>query len=314
MLNNSVICLYYPIAGLPDTLKEYGIKISNGTEIQTLKKINDRKSLIKSGRDYIKTCTWENRSIEWLKLLKFKQVFYASTSFNLHLLDEYLTDKDFTNNPNSLNNYDEVIQIYENFDNNIFNNRYIVSLLNTEPLNLKPRLDTLLKSAHKFVHIYDYSPGNLNILKEYNITGIYLKYPISDEETKRLKVINKQQKKYDYGIVCSLGSQTKLIENLEPPRRKKIVEHLLKEGFTVNIISGWGEDRDYELGKCKTILNIHGEFPVGTPSMMFEHIRCDRLLAAGFEILSENILHETIDLPNLKFINYSDFFEIRFKK
>jgi hypothetical protein len=239
-------------------------------------------------------------------------VFYASTSFDIQLLDEYLSNKDFTNNSNSLNNYDEVIQIYQNFDDKIFNNRYIVSLLNTEPLNLKLRLDPLLKSANKFVHIYDYSPGNLNILKQFDITGIHLPYPVSTEETKKLKTINKQTKIYDYGIVCSLGSQTKSIEFLEPPRRKKVVEHLLNEGFKVNIISGWGEDRDYELGTCKTILNIHGEYPVGTPSMMFEHIRCDRLLAAGFEILSENILHETIDLPNLKFIDYSDFFEIRF--
>ena len=72
------------------------------------------------------------------------------------------------------------------------------------------------------------------------------------------------------------------------------------------------DDRDIELAKCNTILNIHGFFHI--PSNIFEHIRCDRLLEAGFNILSETSykLDELFvnKYPNLKQINYEDFFNV----
>ena len=48
--------------------------------------------------------------------------------------------------------------------------------------------------------------------------------------------------------------------------------------------------------------------------MIFEHIRCDRLLAAGFNILSEGCNRLSIDFiqkyPNLKLIDYDEFFNV----
>ena len=47
-------------------------------------------------------------------------------------------------------------------------------------------------------------------------------------------------------------------------------------------------------------------------SNIFEHIRCDRLLNAGFTILSEDSYNLDIQFitkfPNLKQIKYDDFF------
>ena len=98
------------------------------------------------------------------------------------------------------------------------------------------------------------------------------------------------------------------------------MEFLTSKGYTINLISGYGEDRDEELGKCKIILNPHGQInenPNPTPdecSNIFEHIRCDRLLEAGFTILSETSYELDKEFvnkyPNLKQISYDDFFNI----
>ena len=63
-------------------------------------------------------------------------------------------------------------------------------------------------------------------------------------------------KEYDFGIMCSGSVPTTDPNELTPPRRREVVQSLLSKGFTINIISGWGKDRDRELAKCKTILNI----------------------------------------------------------
>jgi len=61
------------------------------------------------------------------------------------------------------------------------------------------------------------------------------------------------------------------------------------------------------------LLNIHGSL-CGEESKIFEHIRCDRLLAAGYRILSEESIHLDPDFVHehggsLKLIPYSAFFE-----
>ena len=117
---------------------------------------------------------------------------------------------------------------------------------------------------------------------------------------------------FDFGIICSGSVPTNKVEDLEPPRRKKVVEYLIDSGYKVNIISGYGESRDLELSKCKQILNIHGQF-CEDPTKIFEHLRCNRLLYAGYEILSEtsDYISDSFVFPNLRSMDYSDFFQIR---
>jgi FkbM family methyltransferase len=71
MLASEVICLYYPVAGLVNTIGDYGIPIAEGNEIETLldlsvKRKNDLK---KKGRDYALNCSWKNRAIEWCNMM-----------------------------------------------------------------------------------------------------------------------------------------------------------------------------------------------------------------------------------------------------
>ena len=119
--------------------------------------------------------------------------------------------------------------------------------------------------------------------------------------------LNKNTKKeFDFGIIKTLGG-------VITARRLKIVDFLKENNFSVNIIDGWSDDRDTELAKCKIILNIHGNLGT-TISNIFEHIRCDRLLESGFNILSEDSYDVNKPFiekyPNLQLIIYEDFLSI----
>jgi len=202
------------------------------------------------------------------------------------------------------------------------------SILQTEPLNLPWRLKSILEIHKKFpqLKIYDYSKSNIKILNKYNITNCeYLAYNIkSDERNKLISFMNenKNNQIYDFGLIYnwkSLPLEKQHIIN--PPRRRNIVDFLKKNGLNVNIVAGYDDDRDIELSKCKFILNIHGQIndnPTPSPnecSNIFEHIRCDRLLESGYNILSETSYELDDEYikkhnKNLTIINYDDFFDI----
>lgn len=330
MLMCEVVCLYYPLAGLNDTLGDYGIAVKQGEEIETLINLSiERKTeLRKKGKEYALSCSWENRAEEWSNILvlnKKKWIFYCSPYFETRMIEQYIDNLNniypdhyiyLTNDKNKLlkENPSKITFVYEVFDNNILselpNTQF--SFLNTEPLNIPIRLQhtiNILKSYPNFEY-YDYSESNLKILEENGINiqdKIYLPYKCNDDELKRLIDLNKITKKeFDFGILKTAGG-------LVTDRRLKIVDFLTENKFTINIIEGWDYNRDQELAKCKIILNVHGNLNT-TISKIFEHIRCDRLLQAGFNILSEdsyrlsNIFIEKY--PNLKLISYDKFFNI----
>jgi beta-1,4-mannosyl-glycoprotein beta-1,4-N-acetylglucosaminyltransferase len=329
MLMNEVVCLYYPIAGLNDTLGNYGIPVNIGEEIQSILNLTTEKkeALKKQGKEYASSCSWKNRANEWTKMIdSYKEpwVFYHSSHFLGAMVEQYIDNLNsiypeyfiyLTNNREELliNQPKKITFVYEIFDTEIIkslpNTQF--SFLNTEPLNIPVRLEhtiNILKLYPNFEY-YDYSQSNLKILEKNGINiqdKIYLPYKCTTHELTTLINLNKNTKKeYDFGIIN--GSNGVNID-----RRQDVVTYLKQINYTINIISGWNDDRDMELAKCKTILNIHGFFHI--PSNIFEHIRCDRLLEAGFNILSETSykLDEefTNKYPNLKQIEYSDFFNI----
>ena len=69
MLMSEVICLYYPVAGLTDTMSGCGIQIAPGTEIETLCKIasdeKEKETMRQQGRAYAESCSWANRAQQW---------------------------------------------------------------------------------------------------------------------------------------------------------------------------------------------------------------------------------------------------------
>ena len=314
MLMSEVICLYYPIAGLKDTMQDYGIKIKENNEIQSLLDLSlkDKMKLRKRGKIYAESCSWENRASQWksqvLNLNRKKRLlFYARDVFPEIFLSDYLNslstlyDLKYTTviKGTDYDYYDELIYVHEIHDKTILGKFKEIGYFNTEPLNINIRLQNVqnVQNVPENIKIYDYSLGNIKIMKEHHMKNelIYLPYTLNPPENKMLKSLKlKYKKTYDFGIICSgscyLYNNKKI---LNPPRRRTIVENLITKGFTVNIISGFGKSRDIELAKCKTILNIHGQFinenvNVDEPAKIFEHIRCNRLLDAGYHILSED--------------------------
>ena len=75
MLACNVICLYYPLAGLNDTINNFGIKVYPNNEINTLLNLNDniKNKLRQDGNNYSKTLTWNNQAKHLLNLINVKK-------------------------------------------------------------------------------------------------------------------------------------------------------------------------------------------------------------------------------------------------
>ena len=67
MLMAEVICVYYPIGGLVNTLGDYGIVVERDNEIDSILNLTTEKKneIRKRGKDYALTCSWENRAKVW---------------------------------------------------------------------------------------------------------------------------------------------------------------------------------------------------------------------------------------------------------
>ena len=73
MLMSEVICIYYPLAGLNDTLGNYGIRTKKDSEIEDIINLSIKKKneIKRKGKEYAITCSWENRSSLWKELFGF---------------------------------------------------------------------------------------------------------------------------------------------------------------------------------------------------------------------------------------------------
>ena len=85
MLMSQVICVYYPVAGLVNTVGNYGISVKPGQEIDTIDNLTNsiKTTIITRGKDYAVSCSWKNRCTTWLSVLglnKKKWYFYSHWS------------------------------------------------------------------------------------------------------------------------------------------------------------------------------------------------------------------------------------------
>jgi GR25 family glycosyltransferase involved in LPS biosynthesis len=71
MLMSEVICLYYPIAGLANTLGNYGYPVEKDNEVNTILNLTTTNKQItrKNGKNYALSCSWEGRASNWTRLL-----------------------------------------------------------------------------------------------------------------------------------------------------------------------------------------------------------------------------------------------------
>jgi glycosyltransferase involved in cell wall biosynthesis len=72
MLMSEVVCLYYPLAGLIETMGDYGIQVRKGNEIETILNLSEKQkiNMRTRGKEYALSCSWENRAKIWANTLK----------------------------------------------------------------------------------------------------------------------------------------------------------------------------------------------------------------------------------------------------
>ncbi len=160
-----------------------------------------------------------------------------------------------------------------------------ISIANTEqlcdPSVLSRVLSEIMEVGHK-VHneltIYDYSTINSDLLGRNGLTVVYHPYTLVNSENEFLHSLHSTPKVYDIGFVGALNE-----------RRKSVLDELRNAGISVNVVTSFGKERDYELAKCNYILNIHWD----SHFTIFESIRCNRWLDAGYKIITET----STDIP-----------------
>ena len=137
MLMNEVICLYYPLAGLNDTIGEYGIPVNQGEEIETILDLTtEKKALLREkGKEYALSCSWKNRAEEWSTMLGMNNnnnrigIFnsfpfhYEMFGFILNYAQNNNIEVDiFTNKQNNMGWLDFYKESFSNFNIIDFNN------------------------------------------------------------------------------------------------------------------------------------------------------------------------------------------------
>lgn len=70
MLKSGVTCIYYPEAGLPETIGNLGFSCRKGNEIDVLENISEQNKeyMRNRGYEHAITCSWESRYKKWEKL------------------------------------------------------------------------------------------------------------------------------------------------------------------------------------------------------------------------------------------------------
>jgi len=88
MLMHEVVCLYYPLAGLNETIGKYGIQVIPGTEIKSIVNLSEeRKAEMRiNGKKYAMSCSWENRAKEWAGVLGLNPT-YPTPKFKMVIIN-----------------------------------------------------------------------------------------------------------------------------------------------------------------------------------------------------------------------------------
>jgi GR25 family glycosyltransferase involved in LPS biosynthesis len=87
MLMSEVICLYYPIAGLTYTMDKYGVQVTPGSEVNKIVSLTDeyKRELRENGRIYAESCSWNNKILLWIDLLKCNQKYNTNIGSNKNI-------------------------------------------------------------------------------------------------------------------------------------------------------------------------------------------------------------------------------------
>ena len=191
LLASDVICLYYPVAGLVNTIGDYGIPISEGNEIDTLLNlsIKQKSELKKRGKEYALSCSWKNRTVEWMKLL-----FLYNDSLNI---------TNITNDKNQLSKIEKrMFDLYES-----------LSMPEAHTEILKKISETFTPNV-----IYDIGASTLHWTKAAKNIWPNSEFCAFDAIEEAEKLYQSKNIKYNIGVISDQDNKiVKFYENKENP-------------------------------------------------------------------------------------------------
>ena len=192
---------------------------------------------------------------------------YIHSIINIIKAEVILFDDNININFTKNNNYIFVQYI----DNRLF--KYIENNTNFYLINM----EQLTLEKHRIsINIY---PKNINMI-DYNNTN--LKYYDTNYNKYNLPYQINYNEIFNYNKendVCLIGT----INNI-PPNRQNIINLLKEKNINVDIVSGFGKNRDINLFKYKILLNI-SYYPNNYKIM--ETLRCDRCIYNKMIIVSD---------------------------
>lgn len=167
----------------------------------------------------------------------------------------------------------------------ILNNNDIKKILiNTEQLTRHAYISYCNHILNMNIQLIDYGPENIEILNNH-INIKYIPYQYNKDEVDVLKSYLNNEKIYDVGFSGAMSQ-----------RRLNILQELSNNNISVVNITGWGDERDKQIAKCKILVNIH----FAPDYNVYESIRCDRWLFAGHIVVSEvSVKNEILDVNDL---------------
>jgi len=164
------------------------------------------------------------------------------------------------------NNYICIQDIPHNF----LQDKPNIYVLNIEQLSNISKFNTHMLPYQKYknIKIIDYSYSNMVYYNHFQHNKFLLPYQINLNEILNL---NKEKN------ICLIG------DHYIPPNRQYIIDILNQKNIHVDIINGFGKQRDEQLFEYKIILNIsyHKDFNI------FESIRCDRCIYNKMIVISD---------------------------
>ena len=160
LLASEVICLYYPVAGLVNTIGNYGIQISEGNEIDALLNLSIKKKteLKKKGKEYALSCSWKNRANVWSKILNLTN---ASCEYKIKIVNLKTRSDKKTNmieqfSKNDITNY----EFFEAIDGKkIKNSEKIQTLFEGNDFNYKKGV---IGCALSHIHLWNELINDIN--------------------------------------------------------------------------------------------------------------------------------------------------------
>ena len=170
----------------------------------------------------------------------------------------------------------------------IYNPSIDVSVINTEQLTRNNYLAAMQRFLDKRYKVLDYSEENVFILKNSgnhaNLIN-FIPYQVNPKEiyTNIPKTLN----------TCFIGCLS--------PRRSSLLQRIKN----VNILKGWGEERDKQLFAHKIMINIHFNKDYG----INEQIRINRCIFNRVIVVSEKSTHDNLLYLN-KYIVFCDYDKI----